>query len=57
MPSPSAENRDLRKSSLAADEGIGASVRRVEDGRFLRGAGRFVDDIRIAGELHCVFLR
>ena len=25
--------------------GIGAPLRRVEDGRFLRGAGRFVDDL------------
>ena len=27
------------------DIGIGAPVRRVEDLRFLRGAGRFVDDL------------
>ena len=31
------------------DIGIGAPVRRVEDRRFLRGAGRFVDDIAAAG--------
>src|SRR3954466_9664434 len=29
--------------------GIGAPVRRVEDQRFLRGAGRFVDDIAAPG--------
>lgn len=44
-------------SSLAAMEGIGAPVKRVEDARFLRGQGQFVDDIRIPGELHCVFVR
>ena len=32
--------------------GIGAPVRRVEDLRFLRGAGRFVDDIAAAGVAH-----
>ena len=44
-------------SSLAAREGIGAPVRRVEDPRFLTGSGRFVSDIRMQGELHCVFVR
>jgi carbon-monoxide dehydrogenase large subunit len=36
---------------------IGASVLRVEDGKFLRGAGCFVADIALAGELHCVLVR
>ena len=36
---------------------IGAPVRRVEDARFLTGAGRFVGDIHFAGELHGVFVR
>ena len=40
-----------------ATEGIGASVPRVEDGRLLRGAGRFVADVQLAGELHCVIVR
>src|SRR3954463_1295491 len=31
------------------DIGIGAPVRRVEDLRFLRGAGRFVDDMAAPG--------
>ena len=34
--------------------GIGQSVRRVEDQRFLIGQGRYVDDIRLAGECHGV---
>ncbi|MDO9707504.1 xanthine dehydrogenase family protein molybdopterin-binding subunit [Paracraurococcus lichenis] len=37
--------------------GIGAPVRRVEDRRFLRGAGRFVDDIPAPGALHLHVLR
>jgi carbon-monoxide dehydrogenase large subunit len=35
----------------------GTSRRRVEDDRFLRGAGRFVDDMVVAGALHGVVLR
>ena len=38
-------------------EGIGASVRRVEDPKFLRGQGCYVADITLAGELHCVLVR
>src|SRR5437867_2843226 len=36
---------------------FGASVRRVEDPRLIRGAGRYVDDVQPAGCLHAVFLR
>ena len=36
---------------------IGRSRRRLEDRRFLTGAGRFVDDLVEAGELHGVVLR
>jgi carbon-monoxide dehydrogenase large subunit len=36
---------------------IGAAIRRVEDGRFLRGAGCFIDDLSLPGELHCAFVR
>jgi len=43
--------------SLAAREGIGAPVRRVEDPGFLVGAGRFVSDIHIANTSHAVFVR
>ena len=39
------------------DIGIGAPVRRVEDLRFLRGAGRFVDDIAAPGAAHLHVLR
>ena len=36
---------------------IGAALRRVEDERFLAGAGRFIADLALPGELHCVFVR
>ncbi|WP_149539085.1 xanthine dehydrogenase family protein molybdopterin-binding subunit [Siccirubricoccus phaeus] len=36
---------------------IGTPMRRVEDGRFLRGAGRFVDDHPAFGAAHLVVLR
>lgn len=36
---------------------IGASVRRREDPRLLTGAGRFVDDIELTGQLHAQFVR
>jgi carbon-monoxide dehydrogenase large subunit len=36
---------------------FGAAVRRREDPRFLRGEGRFVDDITLPGMLHAAYLR
>ncbi|MGH7310962.1 MAG: xanthine dehydrogenase family protein molybdopterin-binding subunit, partial [Candidatus Rokuibacteriota bacterium] len=36
---------------------FGAAVRRREDPRFLRGEGRFVDDITLPGLLHAAFVR
>ena len=36
---------------------MGRPIRRVEDARLLRGAGRFVDDIRLPGLLHASFMR
>src|SRR5579871_383774 len=36
---------------------IGRPLRRFEDDRFLRGRGRFVDDIAVPGALHAVLLR
>jgi carbon-monoxide dehydrogenase large subunit len=38
-------------------EGIGASLLRKEDDRFLRGRGEFVADIRLPGMLEIAFLR
>jgi carbon-monoxide dehydrogenase large subunit len=36
---------------------LGARVKRVEDPRFLRGQGAFVDDLRVPGLLHMAILR
>ena len=38
-------------------EGIGASVRRKEDHRFLAGRGNYTDDINRPGQLHAVIRR
>jgi carbon-monoxide dehydrogenase large subunit len=40
-----------------ANDGIGASVRRKEDRRFLTGAGTYTDDIVRPGQTHAVFVR
>jgi carbon-monoxide dehydrogenase large subunit len=37
--------------------GIGQPMRRIEDGRFLTGFGRYVSDIDLPRQLHGVFLR
>ena len=38
-------------------EGIGASVLRKEDKRFITGKGRFVDDIKLIGMSYAHFVR
>ena len=38
-------------------EGIGASVVRKEDKRFITGEGRYVDDIKLPGMTHAHFVR
>src|SRR6201986_2028021 len=38
-------------------EGIGASVVRKEDRRFITGKGRYVDDIKVLGMAHAHFIR
>src|ERR1700733_9449447 len=40
-----------------AFEGIGASVRRKEDSRFLNGRGNYTDDINRPGQLHAYLKR
>jgi carbon-monoxide dehydrogenase large subunit len=44
-------------AASAAAEGVGASLPRKEDDRFLRGRGEFVADIRLPGMLEIAFLR
>ncbi len=37
--------------------GIGHNVRRVEDDRFIQGAGKYLDDVSLPGMLHMAILR
>ena len=54
---PAARGTAINPRAKISGEGIGASVRRVEDPKFLRGQGRYVADIALPGELHCVLVR
>src|SRR3954464_9957980 len=42
---------------IKVHDGIGASVRRKEDRRFLTGRGQYIHDVRRTDQLHAVFLR
>ena len=42
---------------MPKDHGIGASTKRREDMRFLTGAGRYTDDINLAGQTYAAFVR
>ena len=37
--------------------GIGQPVLRFEDPRLLRGQGRFINDVNLAGQVYAVFVR
>ena len=37
--------------------GMGHSVKRKEDARFLHGKGKFVDDVKLPGQLTMVMVR
>ncbi len=38
-------------------QGIGASVKRREDFRFIKGLGKYVDDINLPNQVYCYILR
>lgn len=42
---------------MSSETGIGASVRRKEDQRFLTGKGKYVDDINLPGQTYASFVR
>jgi len=42
---------------MTAETGIGASIKRKEDHRFLTGKGRYTDDINRPGQTYAYFLR
>ena len=48
---------DETHSGAATTHGIGASVLRKEDDRFLRGRGQYVGDVRMAGLREVAFVR
>jgi carbon-monoxide dehydrogenase large subunit len=42
---------------MAVENGIGAAVKRREDSRFLKGVGKYTDDINLPGQTYCYILR
>ncbi len=42
---------------MSSSTGIGASVKRREDFKFLRGTGRYTDDMSLPNLTHCFFIR
>jgi len=44
-------------STMHMHGGIGESIKRKEDGRFLRGKGNYIDDLTLPGMLHMAILR
>ena len=42
---------------MSGPQGMGASVARKEDRRFLLGKGRYTDDVALPGQTHAVFVR
>jgi carbon-monoxide dehydrogenase large subunit len=42
---------------LSGNQGMGASVARKEDRRFLLGKGRYTDDVTLPGQTYAVFVR
>src|SRR5262245_5116411 len=54
---PSSRARSPRLERAVSTPYVGQPVRRVEDARFLRGRGHYVDDLNLPGMLHAAFLR
>ena len=42
---------------MAVSQYVGARVKRIEDPKLIRGEGAYLDDLRLAGTLHAVFVR
>jgi carbon-monoxide dehydrogenase large subunit len=47
----------LRSRTASAPDGIGKPVRRLEDARFVTGAGRYTDDVSLPGQAYAAFVR
>ena len=54
---PDATEQERSRSNAMADTGIGASVKRKEDQRFITGKGQYTDDINRPGQTWAVFVR
>ena len=48
---------DIPRESCMSATGIGASVKRKEDIRFITGKGHYTDDINRPGQAHAYFVR
>src|SRR2546426_7278669 len=42
---------------MAVSQYVGARIKRIEDPKLIRGEGAYLDDLRLAGTLHAVFVR
>jgi carbon-monoxide dehydrogenase large subunit len=42
---------------MAISQYVGARIKRIEDPKLIRGEGAYLDDLRVAGTLHAVFVR
>jgi carbon-monoxide dehydrogenase large subunit len=42
---------------MAVSRYVGARVKRIEDPKLIRGEGAYLDDLRVGGMLHAVFIR
>src|SRR5712692_2913001 len=51
------EGADQMATDATEIRGLGHSVKRKEDDRFIRGRGNYVDDIKLPGMLHMAILR
>src|SRR4051794_7224755 len=47
----------IHREAGTVDKGIGASVVRKEDQRFVTGKGRYTDDINLPGQVYACFVR
>src|SRR5437879_6124538 len=59
-PAPASRRRSFavhRRLESMPGQGVGASVLRKEDDRFLRGRGQYVADFRVAGMREVAFVR
>ncbi|MEX3953491.1 molybdopterin cofactor-binding domain-containing protein [Paraburkholderia sp. EG287B] len=51
------KSSDAPSESAVGARYVGKPVKRTEDPALLKGEGQFVDDIQLAGTLHCCFVR